>query len=74
MEARDSGGIVVGAEEMVAFAGQAHGDTIVRLPNGATMEFVWIEAGTFTMGSPSSEPGRFDAEGPQHEVTITQKF
>jgi formylglycine-generating enzyme required for sulfatase activity len=31
---------------------------------------VGIPAGTFVMGSPRSEHGRFDSEGPQHEVTI----
>ena len=35
----------------------------VDLPGGATMEFVWIEPGTFTMGSPSSEVGRDTDEG-----------
>ena len=29
-----------------------------------------IPSGTFTMGSPPNEPGRFDTEGPQHEVTV----
>jgi formylglycine-generating enzyme required for sulfatase activity len=29
-----------------------------------------IPAGTFTMGSPETEPGRFDAEGPQHAVSV----
>jgi formylglycine-generating enzyme required for sulfatase activity len=29
-----------------------------------------IPGGTFTMGSPPNEPGRFDTEGPQHEVTV----
>ena len=38
------------------------------------MDFGWIEPGTFTMGSPSSEPGRHSAEGPQHEVTISRGF
>jgi formylglycine-generating enzyme required for sulfatase activity len=33
-----------------------------------------IEAGTFTMGSPDGEEGRYGNEGPQHEVTITQPF
>ncbi|MFH1571167.1 MAG: formylglycine-generating enzyme family protein, partial [Gemmatimonadota bacterium] len=46
----------------------------VALPGGATMDFVWVEPGTFMMGSPASEPGRFDDEGPQHEVTITEGF
>jgi formylglycine-generating enzyme required for sulfatase activity len=32
---------------------------------------VGIPAGTFAMGSPRSEPGRFDSEGPQHEVSVT---
>jgi formylglycine-generating enzyme required for sulfatase activity len=31
---------------------------------------VGIPAGTFLMGSPADEPGRFDAEGPQHRVAI----
>lgn len=31
---------------------------------------VGIPAGAFVMGSPADEPGRFDAEGPQHRVSI----
>ena len=31
---------------------------------------VGIPAGKFVMGSPASEPGRFDAEGPQRIVTV----
>jgi len=31
---------------------------------------VGIPAGTFVMGSPASEPGRFDTEGPQHSVSV----
>lgn len=31
---------------------------------------VVIPAGKFLMGSPATEPGRFDDEGPQHEVSI----
>jgi formylglycine-generating enzyme required for sulfatase activity len=45
-----------------------------RLPGGATMEFVWIEPGTFMMGSPESEEGRSDNEGLQHKVTISRGF
>ena len=47
---------------------------IATLPGGATMKFVWIEPGSFVMGSPSSEPGRHSSEGPQHEVTISRGF
>ena len=38
------------------------------------MEFVWIQPGTFVMGSPDSEPGHDSDEGPQHEVTISRGF
>jgi formylglycine-generating enzyme required for sulfatase activity len=55
-------------------AGYANEEITVELPGGATLEMVWIEPGTFMMGSPSSEVGRFDAEGPQHKVTISQGF
>lgn len=33
-------------------------------------EMVGIPAGSFVMGSPPDEPGRFDNEGPQHVVKI----
>ena len=38
------------------------------------LKLVRIEPGTFTMGSPKDEEGRYDDEGPQHEVEITQPF
>ncbi len=38
------------------------------------LEFVWIEPGTFLMGSPDTEAGRRAEEGPQHAVTITRGF
>lgn len=34
----------------------------------------WIPPGRFLMGSPASEAGRWDYEGPQHEVTLTAGF
>jgi uncharacterized repeat protein (TIGR02543 family) len=37
------------------------------------VDMVWIPAGTFMMGSPEDEPGRFDDET-QHQVTLTQGF
>jgi len=33
-------------------------------------EMVWIEGGTFMMGSPANEPGRYDDEIP-HQVTVS---
>ncbi len=45
----------------------------ITLPGGATMELVWCPPGSFTMGSPASEQGRFDNEV-QHPVTLTKGF
>jgi len=46
----------------------------IDLPDGATMEMVWIEPGTFRMGSSSSEEGHRPDESPIHTVTITRGF
>jgi formylglycine-generating enzyme required for sulfatase activity len=37
-------------------------------------EMIVVPAGSFTMGSPNSEPGRNPIEGPQHTVTIAKPF
>jgi formylglycine-generating enzyme required for sulfatase activity len=37
-------------------------------------EMVVVPAGSFTMGSPATEEGRFDNEGPQHQVVIARPF
>jgi formylglycine-generating enzyme required for sulfatase activity len=34
----------------------------------------WIEPGTFQMGSPEGEDGRYEDDGPQHEVRLTKGF
>jgi formylglycine-generating enzyme required for sulfatase activity len=39
-----------------------------------TQRLRWIPPGRFRMGSPESGPGRFDWEGPQHQVTLTQGY
>ncbi len=44
------------------------------LGQGVTMELTRIPAGKFMMGSPESETGRRDDEGPQREVTISKPF
>lgn len=38
------------------------------------MEFVFILAGEFMMGSPSDEMGRYDDEDPIHKITIKYSF
>ena len=47
---------------------------IAQLPGGGAIEFVWIEAGSFSMGSPAAEPDRKADEGPQRAVTISRGF
>lgn len=41
--------------------------------NGVKQTFRWIQLGTFLMGSPEGEVGRFDSET-QHEVTLTRGY
>ena len=47
--------------------------TVLNGP-AAPAGMVWIEPGTFTMGSPSNERGRRSDEGPQTQVTISRGF
>lgn len=55
--------------------GRMTGDTTTfDLSGDAKIEMVWIEPGTFTMGSPPSELERDSDEGPPHEVTISRGF
>ena len=44
-----------------------------KISNTLGMKFVYIPPGTFTMGSPSNEPDRYDNEK-QHQVTLTKGF
>lgn len=37
-------------------------------------EMVVVPEGSYTMGSPPDEPGRWDDEGPRHRVTIARPF
>ena len=41
---------------------------------GVQPEDALDSAGPFLMGSPENEEGRFEDEGPQHEVTIERGF
>jgi formylglycine-generating enzyme required for sulfatase activity len=44
------------------------------LPNAVALDLIWITPGTFTMGSPDSDPERDGDEVPQTTVTISQGF
>ena len=41
---------------------------------GVTQRMRWIEPGTFWMGSPETEQGRFGDERPRHLVTLTEGY
>ena len=45
-----------------------------RAATGAFLPMLHIPAGRFLMGSPADEPGRYDDEGPQHEVQLKEFF
>lgn len=45
-----------------------------EIADGAEMVFCWIPAGTFRMGSPEDELGRYNDEGPVREVRLTQGY
>jgi formylglycine-generating enzyme required for sulfatase activity len=56
---------------------QARFYQVVKLdtePPGTIPGYIWIPAGTFTMGSPVTEPDRYANEGPQTIVTISQGY
>lgn len=42
--------------------------------HGVSLELRWIPPGRFVMGSPDSEEGRWDDEGPQHVVNMPVGF
>jgi formylglycine-generating enzyme required for sulfatase activity len=44
------------------------------LGNGVMLEMVEIPAGTFYMGSPENEEGKYDSESPQHQVNVPSFF
>ena len=58
----------------VARASGAPGELTLNLGAGVEMTLVLIPAGAFRMGSPAAEVGRYDDEGPRHEVTIEKAF
>lgn len=45
-----------------------------KLNNDVPLDMVYIPCGTFIMGSPQDEEGRFSDESPQHEVTVPAFF
>jgi hypothetical protein len=52
-------------------ASRAAPERRVRVTDKGGVELVFIPAGKFLMGSPPEEEGRYDNEGPVHEVTLS---
>jgi len=71
LAAANSGGTTYGPDNWFTTTSSPSPSTYT---NSLGMYFFLIPAGTFTMGSPSDEPGRYSDEGPQHQVTLTQPF
>jgi formylglycine-generating enzyme required for sulfatase activity len=46
----------------------------VDLSSSVNLEMIWVEPGTFTMGSPVAEEGRIAELEYEHNVTLTQGF
>ncbi len=42
--------------------------------DGVVQRMRWVPPGTFTMGSPETEAGRWKDEGPQHEVVLSRGY
>lgn len=66
-------GVTLGTPEIAEWTTNDHG-TGTATEIGAGIEKVRIPAGTFLMGSPDSDSEAYDAERPQHEVTLTRDF
>ena len=57
-----------------AWGDDSYGLWIDVVIGGPVQRFRWIEPGEFLMGSPEGEPERFDHEGPQHVVRLTEGY
>ncbi|MEN8445983.1 MAG: formylglycine-generating enzyme family protein [Cyanobacteria bacterium J06555_13] len=53
---------------------QGYTEPLLVVADAIPLHMVLIPSGTFTMGSPESEPKRRASEGPQHEVTVPPFF
>ena len=62
--------------ELEPRANHAEGDLVIELPGGVKMAFIWIEPGTFMMGSDETFGivGWGNLSRPVHQVMISQGF
>ncbi|MCL1991848.1 MAG: formylglycine-generating enzyme family protein, partial [Spirochaetes bacterium] len=70
--------LLLAAAAWLAVAAVGHAQTEPQAGQRATSQTgiatAWIPAGTFTMGSPANEIGRWNNEGQQRQVTISRGF
>ena len=63
--------VAVAVGEPATFGVEGSKDVVAQLSDTVKMDMIWIEPGTFVMGSPSNELGRYSDET-QHTVTLTK--
>lgn len=78
------GAAIIGGPSAACFVLLAVATASAQAPSGAMPtlfkdcascpEMIEVPAGSFTMGSPDSEPGRYPNEGPQRHVTFAHPF
>ena len=54
--------------------GSANKNFTIPISNTINLDMIWIEPGTFMMGSPEDEIGRMDWGEDLHEVTLSRGF
>ncbi len=76
LQVRDQDGMMSSIEtHQVNVTGEGTGELTITLPGGVPLVLVRIPAGSFQMGSPDTERGRYSTwEGPVHPVTIGYDF
>lgn len=65
--------VAVAVGEPATFGVDGSKDVVAQLSDTVKMDMIWIEPGTFVMGSPSNELGRYSDET-QHTVTLTKGY
>lgn len=82
LRVRRSGLVAIGSAVVLALFGlatasaQAHAGSVPASFKDCPVcpEMIEVAAGSFTMGSPDTEPGRYPNEGPQRTVTLARPF
>lgn len=67
-------GVILGTPEIAEWTTNDHGTGTADYAAINGIEVVRIPKGTFMMGSPDGDTEAYDAERPQHEVTLTRDF